>query len=173
MPKARVERVLSDDGNVKTVEVEVGERGVTKTATYSVPSTAAKWQEVILGLSDKAVDGSESPLSEAYRLFCSAVDKRARAAVYESLAQESTFITVGKEKVDIMTFPVPRLVKAINGMRSQIEVRAMAGGGSPEATEAAERSVGFGPWRTAAKRLVELGKAHENAASGMLESIAS
>jgi hypothetical protein len=198
MPKAKVERIISDDGTTKTVEVEVGERGTVKPARYAIPSNAQRWQEVVLSLSDKTdggqyakslfgedqKDSGESPLALAYRLFVSAVDKYARAAVYESIAQESTIITVGKEKVDILTFPIQRLVKAINGMRSQVDIRAMAGGDSEDARAAAERSVGYGPWRTAARKLLEGGytfekdgqtvrvdkpQAVENPSSGMLE----
>jgi hypothetical protein len=176
MPKARVERVLSDDGTTRSVEVEVGERGVTKVAQYSVPSNASKFQELVLGLTlDTRKDANgkeiESSLEEAYRLFVMAVDRRARAEVYESLAQESTMISVGKERVDIMTFPIARLVKGINGMRSQVDLRTMAGGDTEDARTAAERSIGFGPWRTAARKLADEKKAKENEATGMLELV--
>src|SRR5687768_4874147 len=127
MPKARKEKIVSDDGQNKVIEVEVGQPdGSTKTARYSVPSNPKVWQEIVLSLSDKPeADGKESPLAEAYRLFVSAIDKRERQAVYEAAQQESTFITVGKERKNIMEFPLKNLVLAINGIRAQVETRTM------------------------------------------------
>lgn len=201
MPKAKVERIISDDGVSKTVEVEVGERNVTKVARYTVPSTAKAAQEFVLNLTDTPDDGAtyvsifgepdeeatrarikaESPLSLFYRLYVSSVDRKARADIYESLAAESTTITVGKEKVNILEFPLKRMLMAINGIRSQVDVRTMAGGDTPEARIAAEKSVGFGPWRTAARKLCEgyineAGEkvaplAREDEASGMLVAL--
>jgi hypothetical protein len=178
MPKERVEQVVkAENGLFEHVTVEVGERGVTKTAQYDRP-TYEHFVDYINGLSDKAeTDGEESPRQEAYRLFIASLDRRARAAVYQSLAAESTFITVGKERIDVMTFPVAKLVKTINGMRASRDMRLMAIG-VDESTPAAQReaaeatvdkSIGFGPWRTAAKKLVEDGKARENVESGLLE----
>lgn len=182
MPKAKVERVLNDDGTTKTVEVEVGERGVTKTARYSVPSSASVFQDLILGMKNEPdagvfiasvsgdepnADETETPLAFAYRMYVTSIDRRARAAVYESIAAESTLITVGKDKVDIMGFPLLKLIKAANGFMAQVDVRTMAGApGADESTpegraklqsarEAAEKSIGFGPWRTAIKHLTE------------------
>src|SRR5882672_11746493 len=125
MPKAKVDRVLSDDGTKKVVEVEVGERGKTKVAQYEVPSNPNVWQRTIAALTDtpgKDSDGNEteSPLAYAYRMYVTSVDRAARAAVYTPLAQESTVITVGKEKVDLMTFPLKRLVRAFNGNRERL-----------------------------------------------------
>ncbi len=170
MPKARVERVLSDDGTNKVVEVEVGERKKTKIAQYTVPSSAKVWQNLVSTLVDTpAKEGEESPLAYAYRMFVTSVDRAARAAVYESLAQESTVITVGKEKVDIMTFSVKRLVRAYNGNRERVMSNIFAiapkafdkddlvidKAAYDAAEKIAEKSLGFGPWRTAAKNLTE------------------
>ena len=189
MPRARVEKVISDNGITKTVEVEVGERDIKKYARYSVPSTAKATQELVLNLSDspdggtfgKSLFGSdwytrdgkdvydgETPLAMLHRLFVASVDKLARAAVYESLAQESTFISVAGERVDIMEFPLARLIRGINRMRGEVEDRAELPGMDREKVE---KSIGFGPWRTAAKKLAEQGKATENSASGMLEAV--
>jgi len=172
MPRAKIERVVSDDGVTQTVEIEFKERDETKTTQYQRPSSDAKWQETVLTLTGGA-------LTDAYRRWCVMLDREARAAAYESLAQESTMVTVGKEKVDIMEFPLARLVKGINGFRSQREVRLETAGvvdpDAPEAEDlvkAIDRGLGFGPWRVAARKLVEMGKAKENAASGMLEAIA-
>jgi hypothetical protein len=197
MPKARVERILSDDGTNKVVEVEVGERKKTKIAQYTVPSNASVWQSLVASLTDKpAKEGEESPLAYAYRMFVTSVDRTARMAVYESLAQESTVITVGKEKVDIMTFPVKRLVRAYNGNRERVmsNIFALAPKAFDKddgvidqaaydtAEKTAERSLGFGPWRTAAKNLTE-GYEDDNGArvapvakftaDGMLELLAA
>jgi hypothetical protein len=197
MPKARVERILSDDGTNKVVEVEVGERKKTKIAQYTVPSNAVVWQKLVASLTDTPVkEGEESPLAYAYRMFVISVDRAARAAVYESLAQESTVITVGKEKVDIMTFPVKRLVRAYNGNRERVmsnifalapkafdkDDRVIDQAAYDTAEKTAERSLGFGPWRTAAKNLTE-GYEDDNGArvapvakftaDGMLELLAA
>jgi hypothetical protein len=178
MPKARVEKVLSDDGTNKHIQVEVGERGVTKTAEYVVPSDPMKFQEMVLGLKDTPdatferdvlkdegrEDKKESPLAFVYRMYVTAVDRTARAAVYESIAADSTTITVGKTKIDIKTFPPAKLVKAINEYESQVKLRADAlasAMSADEALEAAEKSIGFGPWKTAKRKLVEEKKATE------------
>ena len=172
MPKPKKQEVLSDDGSVKTIEVEVSMGDVTKKTTYTVPSNPAKFQELVLNASaDKAENEKESPLDYIYRMYVSAVDKAARADIYEAATQESTFITVGKDRVNIMDFPVNRLVQGINGMRAQRSLRMSVLGEGPEAEKAADRAVGFGPWRTAAKKLVEDGKAKENDSTGLLELV--
>lgn len=155
MPKAKVEKVTPVDANFEKVEVEVGERGTTKIAEFTRP-TFSFFKEYILSLSDTPDgDSKESPHAEAYRLFIGALDRRARMSVYESIAAESTMISVGKDKIDILSFPLGRLVGAVNGMRTQVSVRSMAGGDTEEARAAAERSVGYGPWRVAARKLTE------------------
>src|SRR5882724_11914113 len=193
MPKPRTETTISDNGQVRVVEIETAtggeEKGSAKTR-YSVPSNAKVAQEMILGLSDVPdggafersifgadfrtnTDGSwkdsgESPLALFYRAWCNIVDKMARAAMYESVAAQSTFITVGKTRVDVMTFPVKNIVRGVNGARALVETKTR-GDTSQDARDAAEKSVGYGPWRQAALRLIESGKAKENEASGMLE----
>lgn len=170
MPKARESKELSNDGVNMTIEVEVGERGQTKTTSYTIPATADRFMEYILGLDGTAkhIDAKGEATDEtekeyAYRMFTTSVERAAKAAVYQSLAQESTFITVGKQRIDILSFPVVKLVKAHNEYLGNIEMRAGAleasGMTAENALEAAEKSVGFGPWKTAAKRLVEDNKA--------------
>lgn len=179
MPKARIEKEISNDGTTRTVEVEVGERGVTKTAQYSVPANMAKFQEFVLNATISAKDGDESDLARIYRLYVTAVDRAARASVYESLAQESTEISVpGVGKVDLLTLPLKNLLKGINGARGTRDLRLMAAGvtdvndaSKVDIIKAVDKGLGFGPWRTAAKELVESGKARENDASGMLEAV--
>lgn len=175
MPKAKVEVVTPIDANTEHVTVEVGERGVNKLAEYDRP-TVGYFQSFVASLTDVAPkEGEESPLKEAWRLYVTSLDRRARAAVYESIAAESTEITVGKEKVDIMTFPLPRLIKAINGTRGRRDAQFLAMGiddpstATEDQVKTVDRSIGFGPWRTAANKLVEDKKAVENATTGMLE----
>lgn len=203
MPKAKVETVIATSGGWQQTKVEVGERGQTKEAYYNIPVEYEKFQEMVLNASDKAgsataalvhlfgVDDERRETDETeqaliLRLFNSAVDRKARADVYESLAQESTFISAGDEKVDIMTFPLARLIRGINGMRTQVDTRMIpaelladkesdAGKKAKILADArleAEKAVRFGPWKTAAKKLVAESKARENAASGMLEVVA-
>src|SRR5438876_3496841 len=187
MPKARVERILADDGKMQTVEIEAAaggeEKGVT-TTQYERP-TLAYFKEYVLNLSDtdtrKAEDGTDTGETWAkwgHRVFTASLDRMARASVYESIAAESTLISVGKERVDIMTFPLAKLVKAINGLRGTIEARLLPLIGKldevkdaaaiAEARKSQEDAVGFGPWRVAARKLVEQGNAREDTASGTL-----
>lgn len=187
MPKAKIERVISDDGVMRTVEVDVTERDKTKVAKYSIPSSAKAFSDMVTGLTDTLDGGAfyratfhedpsdtdESPLALAYRLWCVAIDRKARADVYESIAAESTLISVGKEKIDVLTLPLAKLVKAINGMRAQVELRAATGGDTPEARASAEKSVGYGPWRVATRKLIEEGKVRENEATGTLELVSA
>lgn len=191
MPRAKTEKIVSDGAEFQTVEIEVGERGTTKTAQYVRPVTAAVLLDMLMGHGDEVADyaaffpgtdqknETETVSEFVRRMFVSALDKKARADVYESLAQESTFITVGKERVNVMNYKLPKLVVAINGMRSQVEVRDAAG--TDESRKAAEKSVGYGPWKTAARKLCEgytddngvavKPLAQENPASGMLEML--
>ena len=177
MPKAKVERVLSDDGTNKTVEVEVGERGKTKVARYVIPSNPKVFQEMILGLSDTPDEGKfekgllgedrewqgASPLTYAYQLFITSVDKTARSMVYESLAQESTEVTIGKEKIDLMSIPLTRLVRSINRAREEyadaienLKTTVLwKDKPAEDIAKAAGKNVGIGPWNTAARKLVE------------------
>lgn len=159
MPRARKETTVSDDGTWRTVEVEVGERGATKTATYQVPSNPMKFQELVLAATmdkRKSDDGKElqSLLEELYDLHVNAVDRRARSSVYVSIAQESTYITVDKERIDILTFNLKKLVKGINGMVAAVDARIPEGAGD-DARTAAEKAVGFGPWGTARTMLLD------------------
>lgn len=207
MPKAKVERVISDQGGWKTIEVDVTERNATKTARYVIPSSPADFFSLVSGhegltikqLMDQLFGANvdergkdlhateETPLAFLHRMFVNAVDRKARADVYESLAQESTVITVAGERMDIMELPLIRQVRGVNGMRQRVDTgmypaEVAAGKASDEAQKtkileearaAVEKSVGYGPWRTVAKKLIEAGKAKENEATGMLEAIAS
>lgn len=172
MARERKEEVLSDDGVLRTVRLEVGERNETKFAVYQVPSTPAAFQDFILNLSADASDGAESPLALAYRRYVSAVVNAARAEVYESIAQESTEINVGKNKVDLMSLPLVKVVKAYNGMLSERELRTInIPESDEEAIKAVEKSMRFGPWRTAVRKLTEQGKVQMNEAAGVLELV--
>lgn len=197
MPKARTEREISNDGVVKVIEIETAAGGGTKdtkTMRYTVPASGKAFRDLVGGLSEspdggvfvKSVFGpdresqDESPLDTVYRYYVASIDRSVRAAAYESLAAESTMISVGKERLDIMTFPVRKLVQAINGMRAQKSIR-MGADSSEEMEKTVERGLGFGPWKTAARKLAEgyenadgnkvAPQAQENAASGMLELI--
>ena len=204
MPKAKVEREISNDGVTRVVEVDVTERDVTKVAKYSVPANAQAYMDIALGASDKPGsaktlldyafgqelddngkdehDTQESAQAFLWRAFCDFVDKKARQSVYVSLAQESTKITTPDGPVDIMEFPIDRLVRGINGYRAAVTARmlplemtadkmpvAERAGFLDNAKKEAEKAVKYGPWRAAARQLVEDGKASENSGSGMLE----
>ena len=163
MPKTKVERIVSDDGVTRTIEVEVSERGVTKTARYEVPSTPEAWQDFVLSLDDdtrknaEGEDTGETMRAWGYRMWVSSIDRVARGTVYKSVAAESTTIIVGGEKRDVLDFALPKLVKAINGYRTLVDMRVSAG--SDQAT--AEKAVSYGPWKVAARKLVEQGKARD------------
>lgn len=188
MPKGRTENVVTDDGKIQHVKIELKQRGETKTAEYDRP-TRQYFGDYIAGLGKEPVtveveDGpnkGESWYDWAHRMFTSALDKAARAGVYESLAQESTFITLpGGVRKDVMEFPLAKLVTAINGMRGTREVRLLAAGiEDDEAPESVaevkkiEAGMGYGPWRTAGSKLVKEGKAKENDATGLLELTAA
>lgn len=161
MPAQRAEKQISDDGNVKTMQLEVGQPDKTvKLATYTIPSTAGKFQEFVLAASDKAAkDGDESPLDNAYRMYVQGVIKQTRQDAYEAAQQESTYFRVAGERVNILTFPVKNIIRAHNGYVAQVDVRAMVGGDTPEARLQAEDAVGYGPWKVAARKLIEGGYA--------------
>lgn len=207
MPKAKVERVISNDGTTKVIEVDVTERETTKVARYSLPASPKVFQDMVLSASDsdsakKLLDYSfgeevdedgkdahattESSLGFLWRAFCTFVDRQARASVYESLAQESTMISTPEGRIDIMSFldhknGLTVLVRGINGYRAQVDARmlpaqalALASPSQSDeilasARKEAEKAVRYGPWRTAARKLVEDGKAKENAVTGLLE----
>lgn len=192
MPKAREEKVtVSADGRIATVETSIGERGTTKELSYKVPATAASFQEMVATLKTEkdggafiklllgdeyGLDENETPLDFAYRMFRGAIDRVAKASVYESIAAESTFITVGKDRKNLLDLPVSKLIVAINGNIGHREMKLTLVN-APEqsaidaeqdpATKAAlvaqraqqekevDRSMGFGPWRATAKKLVE------------------
>jgi len=169
MPKARVEKEVANDGKWATIEREVKERENVKLAQYHKPLTFDALASFIMDasaspglsykklfpLTDRADEPTESEQSFILRLFQTALDKWASADVYESLASESTIITVGKEKLDLMTIPLKNLIKGYNGTVAQVETRTMLAGGTDDAREAAERSVGFGPWKVVARKLSE------------------
>lgn len=186
MPRAKVENVVGTQDGLETVEVTVKERENVKTARFSRPTEELenKWFNVssnpaegpafmtlLFGPKEDGEYPKESPNAILRRLIVSAIDKKARADVYESLTAESTIITVGKDKVDILEqFKIGKIVQAVNGYRDQVDLRASVlapdmDEDSPEyeaAVKSAEKSVGYGPWRTAGKRLVEAKLAVEN-----------
>lgn len=208
MPKAKVETEISNQNGWRKVKVEVGERGVTKEAIYTCfslyptflstvtdaskePGSAKELVAVLFD--DTTSQTTESAQDFLMRLMNVSIDRKARADVYESLAQESTLITAGDEKVDIMTFPLPRLIRGINGMRAQLDTRMITAEmladkeSNPEAKAKiladaradAEKAIRFGPWKTAAKKLCSSDetdangnklpvRAKEDSASGML-----
>lgn len=194
MPREKVEREISNDGSWQVVERDVTQGDTVHKAQYRIPVKPDVFLSYLNSLSkepgsvdfapyfpttDSKPDPTESALAFAMRMFNTAIVGKATADVRESVAQESTQITVpGVGKVDIMTLPLAKLVKGINGARQQRDLRLLASGVTDETAtdektvdtiKAVDRGIGFGPWRTAAKRLVEDGKAKENSASGMLE----
>lgn len=186
MPKARPETIVSDDGYLKTVDAETAAGGGTKETTtvrYSVPSTPQAFQKMVADALDEKDGGAfiqsllgsdvkdegETPLAWMHRMFSSAVEKSAKQRAYEAVAARSTFITLGKERINIMErFTPAQLVEGINGMRADRARRLLLG--ADEAT--VERSIGFGPWRTAGEMLCEQGKAREGS-DGKLELVSA
>ena len=176
MPRAKVEKVLSVENGMEVVEVEVaaggGEKDAKKILQYKRP-TAAVIDSFVNGLMNDspALDtftslfgtGEDAPKAGKeetnrallHRIVNNSLDKMLRAAAYESIAAESTEISIGKEKVDVLGFPLRKLVQGINGMLANVNLRASTGGDTEEARKSAEKSVGFGPWKTAARKLVE------------------
>jgi hypothetical protein len=199
MPKARVEREVSNDGNVKVIEIETaagGEDKGTVTARYTVPATPEAFQNAVMEASSKPDGGAffeavygrksstpdklPSPLAFMYQHYINSVDKAVRTSVYESIQQESTEISVGagKPKFDLMTVAADKLVIGINGMRGKRASDLMVLGiTDPDVEEHAEsiksvdRKLNYNQFQTAARKLVDAGKARENAASGMLEVV--
>lgn len=170
MPKARVERELSNDGKVALIERDVTQRSETKQTQYYKPVTFAAMMEMLQGasekpglsykklfpLTDKVDDTEETEQAFFLSLFQNGLDKWAAADVYESIAGESTVITIGKEKLDLMTVPLDDLIDGYNGTMKQVAVRTKLKGGTPEAREAAEKSVGSIPaWNSVAKKLTQ------------------
>lgn len=200
MPKPKSETTLSDVGGWKKISVAVGQPdGTTKPAVYTcfssfdtlliavqtakdAPGSALSLRQTLLGM-DSEGDAQESEQALLVRLINASIDRMARSMAYEAAAQQSTFITVGEDKADIMLFPLPRLLRGINGMRAQLDTRMITAEMLAEkesdpakkasileaARKDAEKAIRFGPWKTAAKKLVETGKAKENEATGMLE----
>ena len=134
----------------------------------------------------------ESPLEFMHRMLVTQLTTYARSLVYESLAAESTIFTVGKEKVDLReralkTGGLAQIIKAVNNYRGHRAEKMLLAGideSDEEAVKALDRSLGYGPWRTIAKILSDTAgweyegtkhpqMARENAASGMLEPLAT
>lgn len=173
MPKQRNETLVKEENGFKTMRVEVGERGEKKHADYVIPSDAVKFQEWVLSLSNKPEkEGAESPLALVYRRYVTAECNAARSAVYESIASESTKITVGSNKIDLMDFAPVKFVRGYNGMVASVEVRT-AIDDSEEGIKNAERAVGFGPWKAAAKKFLEAGTVRINDATKVMEVVAA
>jgi len=212
MPKAKIERVVREEDGFQVVEVDVaggGETKATKTVTMRRP-TAQKLTELVtvlgnekkvplttffLGSDYEGKDTGEETMSQFLaRMVGVAIDKRIRADAYESVAQESTTITVGKDKIDLMSFKLKGLLRAINGARGvRAERMAAVGIEDPDSTEltqeqqdkvkTGDRGLGYGPYKTAAKNLVEgyvndkgekvPPQARENKETGLLEAIAA
>jgi hypothetical protein len=191
MPKPKVETVLKEEAGWRTLQVTVSERGVEKQAVYTVPMTYAVFGDMVtgadggkgsaatllntlFGADEDREDTEESEQDLILRLFNVSVDRKARADVYEALAQESTMIATSDGQVDIMTFPIKGLIRGINGARDQLATRLipdeLAAAKLPaeaqaayldKARKAAEKANRFGPWKTAAKKLIEKGQAKE------------
>ncbi len=166
MPKTAPDVLVADNGNERTSSFTVGQPDGSKTtASYTVPSNPAKWQAAVLEMSDTAPTGEESPLALAYRLYCIAVRDKARQAVYEQAAQESTYKVIAGQRKNLLDFPLAGFIRAYNGFKAQVELLTMAG--TDEA--AAEKSIGFGPFRATANRHIADGKARDN--GGVLEAV--
>lgn len=139
MPKA-AEATIKDLGNGwSEVTTLVGQPdGSKKPAVYKRPNTPQALFDLWAGggkydpstfYGGDARPSDESVESFIHRMFVTAIDRAAKQAAYEQAAQESTFITVGRERKNILDFPVKNIVTAINGMRTQVETRTMMAGG--------------------------------------------
>lgn len=189
MPKAKVEKVTPDGAGWERVTVDVGQPdGTTKAAVYRRPDASTLETLLVAGGSDKVdlaqyfPDYSGDPSTETVkefvtRMFRVALDKKARQDAYEAAQAESTFVTVGKERKNVMDISVPKFIATFNGLRGAIMGRALlvsGGDGEPdaEAIASAEKSVGFGPWKVAARKHVE--EKHATMRSdGTLEAVAA
>lgn len=162
MPKPRVEEVtISEDGKWENVKREVKLDDEVKYAEYTRP-TIGYLKQYMLDLAETAPEGEESELQRAYRLWSNSLDREATAKLYQSVQAESTQIVLAGVKRELMDIPVPKLIGAINGYIGQRNLKLglmLPDGATPEqikeAEEAVDKSIGFGPWRTAARKLVE------------------
>lgn len=144
MPKRREPSSVVDEVNgTKTVTVEVGQPdGTIKDATYTVPSSDARFQSWVASLTGES-------LADAYVMYEYGVDRRTRQAAYTAAKSESTKFRVAGKEIDLMDYPVGNFVVAFNGQLGTIAMKAMLAGVS---SEEAEKSHGFGPWRAAARK---------------------
>ena len=173
MPKLRESVTVAKDDKYETIQsdVKVREKQVPtqyrKPLNYDVfmslvqgasasPGVDFKW---LFPITEREADATMSQRDLVLNLFVNALDKWARADVYESVASESTIVTIAGERLDLMSLPVKNLIKGYNGHRDQVEVRAqlqIAKGVDAETAQAeAEKGVGFGPWRKVAKNLTQ------------------
>lgn len=180
MPKATPGKIVETVNGMETVEMETARGGEDKgkvTIRFTRP-VLSHFKDFVASLSDEKpykAGESETELQHAHRAYVTALERMARAAVYQSIAAESTVISVGREKINIMDFPLARLVKAINSTRNKrADDLAMLGIDDPEDPEnekqvsAVDRKINYNQFETAARKLVADGKAKENEETGFL-----
>lgn len=155
MPRAKADEVKSDNGTVRELVTAVGQPGENTPdvmVTYSLPSNALKFQEMLLNLTGDA-------LNEAYTDYCDGVRTRVRQAAYVAAQSESTWITTGKDaqgnaiRKDLLTFPVDKFAAAFNFQWNGLSAKAAM---LDKTVDELDR--GFGAWRAASKKHVESGK---------------
>lgn len=181
MPKARVDTSVEVEGNEKVITFPVGQPGdkPDKPATYRFPVDFAGLAEMVISATDDVAEGqkrqkhyfgekrdgqNESFQAFLYRVFNDSFRSIARNMVYEQEAQESTLVTIGGKKYDIMELPEDDLVVAINNYNVQYRMRlsmAKLDESNPahaDQVDAVAKGIGLGPYRAAAKKKVEEGR---------------
>ena len=142
----------ANDGTTMLMETKVGQPNDApdKLVQYSLP-TDSHFKAFIAGLSGET-------LAEAYSDYCAGVRDRVRSDAYDAAKQESTWITVGKDKngpirKNLMDFPVDKFVAAFNYQWNGLSAKAAL---LDKTVDELDR--GFGAWRAAAKKHSEDGK---------------
>lgn len=195
MPRSKVERVLRTENGLRFMEKEAAAGGGTKetvTVPYVIPDTPAAFLEMVKGASESpdggefkrlilqdadAKDDGESPLAFLHRLTVAAIERMATSRVYEAVEQKSTSLMINGERVNVMEFPLKRLVRAINGAAQAFDNELMIRGLDAESASdedkasAAKATRGYTVMMNAKDKLIEQGKVKVNDASGMVEAV--
>lgn len=186
MPKARVENELSNDGKFALVQMNVTERKddngnpIVKTTQYRKPLTfgaLADWVmnasgkpgldfRTLFPITDRKPDETDSEQALLLRLVTSALAAWARADVYTSLSAESTIVSIGGTKYDLMDYKVGNFVKGYNGTAahraSQLSLLGVEDESDPQfdnVLAGINRKMNWNQYSTAASKHVESGVA--------------
>lgn len=139
-------KLVAEQGNLGTYEIDVKDGDKSVKARFDGCKSWQVFDVFVAGLSKKAAEGEMSQMEDAFERYIYGMDLRARAAARESVAAESTVVTRGKQKIDIMDIPVERACAAINNAYADV---ALLGGEVGKAFVASRR------------KLIEAGKVTE------------